>query len=166
MAALARCCTLDVERAAKSLQHAKRPRIHTFIATSDIHLKYKLKKTQDQAFQDYDRFLTNWGVRRDLALEPTTAAVTVMRRTNPQLPRPFRTPLVPLIPILSVAASIWLMLNLQAVTWLRFVIWMAAGLVVYGLYSYRHSTLRRGGGRRPPTEQRPAGAKRPAGAQG
>ena len=92
--------------------------------------------------------------------------VPVLRRTRPELQRPFRTPLVPLIPILSVAASIWLMLNLQAVTWLRFVIWMAAGLVVYGLYSYRHSTLRRGGGRRPPTEQRPAGAKRPAGAQG
>ncbi len=44
VAALARCCTLDVERAAKSLAHAKRPRIHTFIATSEIHLKYKLKK--------------------------------------------------------------------------------------------------------------------------
>src|SRR5262245_3061153 len=39
VAALARCCTLDVERAAKSLHFAKRPRIHTFIATSDIHLR-------------------------------------------------------------------------------------------------------------------------------
>src|ERR1700760_4820826 len=48
VAALARCCTLDVERAAKSLAHARRPRIHTFMATSPIHLKYKLKKTQDQ----------------------------------------------------------------------------------------------------------------------
>ena len=46
VAALARCCTCDVERAAKSLEHARRPRIHTFIATSDIHLKYKLKKSQ------------------------------------------------------------------------------------------------------------------------
>ena len=45
VAALARCCTLDVERAARALAHARRPRIHTFIATSDIHLKYKLKKT-------------------------------------------------------------------------------------------------------------------------
>jgi len=44
VAALARCCTLDVERAAKSLAHAKWPRIHTFIATSEIHLKYKLKE--------------------------------------------------------------------------------------------------------------------------
>jgi 2-isopropylmalate synthase len=52
VAALARCCTLDVERAAKSLAHAKRPRIHTFIATSDIHLKYKLKKSQQQVLDD------------------------------------------------------------------------------------------------------------------
>src|ERR1700727_4073988 len=44
VAALARCATGDVERAARSLEAAKRPRIHTFIATSDIHLKYKLKK--------------------------------------------------------------------------------------------------------------------------
>src|ERR1700677_1129776 len=52
VAALARCCTLDVERAAKSLTHAKRPRIHTFIATSDIHLKYKLKKSRQQVLDD------------------------------------------------------------------------------------------------------------------
>ena len=52
VAALARCCTLDVERAAKSLAHAKRPRIHTFIATSDIHLQYKLKRTREQVLED------------------------------------------------------------------------------------------------------------------
>src|SRR3982751_2198236 len=52
VAALARCCTGDVERAAKALEHAKRPRIHTFIATSDIHLKFKLKKTQQQVLDD------------------------------------------------------------------------------------------------------------------
>jgi 2-isopropylmalate synthase len=40
VAALARACRLDVERAAESLRNARRPRIHTFIATSDIHLKY------------------------------------------------------------------------------------------------------------------------------
>src|SRR5690242_3788371 len=48
VAALARCCTLDVQRAAAALAHARRPRIHTFIATSDIHLKFKLKKSQQQ----------------------------------------------------------------------------------------------------------------------
>ncbi|MDQ2710853.1 MAG: 2-isopropylmalate synthase [Acidobacteriota bacterium] len=48
VAALARACTLDVERAAKALEPAKRPRIHTFIATSDIHLKYKLRKSRQE----------------------------------------------------------------------------------------------------------------------
>ncbi|HWB98005.1 MAG TPA: 2-isopropylmalate synthase [Bryobacteraceae bacterium] len=52
VAALARCCTGDIERAAQSLRHAKRPRIHTFIATSEIHLKYKLKKSQQQVLEE------------------------------------------------------------------------------------------------------------------
>src|SRR3984885_8302195 len=52
VAALARACTTDVERAAQSLKHARRPRIHTFIATSDIHLKYKLKKSREQVLEE------------------------------------------------------------------------------------------------------------------
>ncbi len=52
VAALARCTRGDVERAAASLKHAKRPRIHTFLATSDIHLKYKLKKSRQQVLDD------------------------------------------------------------------------------------------------------------------
>lgn len=52
VAALARSCTLDVERAARSLEKCKRPRIHTFIATSDLHLRYKLKKTRAQVLDD------------------------------------------------------------------------------------------------------------------
>jgi 2-isopropylmalate synthase len=52
VAALARSTRLDVERAAASLEKARRPRIHTFIATSDIHLKYKLKKSRQQVLDD------------------------------------------------------------------------------------------------------------------
>ncbi len=52
VAALARACTLDVERAARALDKARRPRIHTFIATSEIHLKYKLKKSQQQILEE------------------------------------------------------------------------------------------------------------------
>jgi 2-isopropylmalate synthase len=52
VAALARANTPDIERAAASLKHAKRPRIHTFIATSDIHLKYKLKKSRQQVLDE------------------------------------------------------------------------------------------------------------------
>src|SRR5271166_1750536 len=52
VAALARACTTDVERAAAALKHARRPRIHTFIATSDIHLKYKFNKSQAQVLDE------------------------------------------------------------------------------------------------------------------
>ena len=52
VAALARACTLDIERAARALEHARRPRIHTFIATSDIHLKYKLRKSREQVLAE------------------------------------------------------------------------------------------------------------------
>jgi APA family basic amino acid/polyamine antiporter len=77
--------------------------------------------------------------------------VVVLRRTRPDLPRPFRTPLVPLVPILSVMASLWLMLNLASTTWIRFGVWMAVGLVVYFLYSRRHSRLAREPSSGPPT---------------
>ena len=52
VAGLARCTTLDIERAGRALRHAKRPRIHTFIATSEIHLKYKLKRSRQQVLDD------------------------------------------------------------------------------------------------------------------
>jgi 2-isopropylmalate synthase len=52
VAALARACKLDIDRAAGALKHAKKPRIHTFIATSDIHLKYKLRKTREQVLEE------------------------------------------------------------------------------------------------------------------
>src|SRR6202453_34999 len=52
VAALARCTRLDVERAAETLTKARRPRIHTFLATSDIHLKYKLRKSRQQVLDE------------------------------------------------------------------------------------------------------------------
>jgi APA family basic amino acid/polyamine antiporter len=67
--------------------------------------------------------------------------VIVLRRTRPDLPRAFRCPGVPWVPILSVLASVYLMLNLPALTWERFVIWMVIGLVVYYLYGRTHSRL-------------------------
>jgi 2-isopropylmalate synthase len=51
VAALARACALDIEKAARALEHARRPRIHTFIATSDIHLKHKLHKNREQVLE-------------------------------------------------------------------------------------------------------------------
>jgi APA family basic amino acid/polyamine antiporter len=67
--------------------------------------------------------------------------VLVLRRTRPDLPRAFRVPGVPWLPILSVLASGYLMLNLSAVTWERFAIWMLIGLVFYAIYGRRRSRL-------------------------
>ncbi|WP_151480282.1 amino acid permease [Streptomyces albicerus] len=69
--------------------------------------------------------------------------VITLRRTRPELHRSFRTPLVPFLPIVSVLASLWLMLNLPAETWVRFGIWMAIGFFVYFLYGRSHSRLGR-----------------------
>ncbi len=70
--------------------------------------------------------------------------VLVLRRTRPDLPRAFRVPWVPLVPALSVAACLWLMVNLSVETWLRFGIWMVIGVVLYFAYGRRHSRLGRG----------------------
>ncbi|MCD7442964.1 amino acid permease [Streptomyces lincolnensis] len=69
--------------------------------------------------------------------------VIILRKSRPDLHRSFRTPWVPFIPILSVAASLWLMLNLPAETWLRFALWMALGFIVYFVYGRSHSRLGR-----------------------
>ncbi|MFJ4620161.1 amino acid permease [Streptomyces sp. NPDC088812] len=69
--------------------------------------------------------------------------VIVLRRTRPDLHRAFRTPWVPVLPVLSVVASLWLMLNLPAETWVRFAVWMVIGILVYFLYGRSHSRLGR-----------------------
>jgi APA family basic amino acid/polyamine antiporter len=70
-----------------------------------------------------------------------SAGVIVLRRTRPDLDRGFKAPLVPWLPVASIIACLWLMLNLTALTWIRFLIWMAIGVVVYFLYGRRHSVL-------------------------
>ncbi|MCB0931306.1 MAG: amino acid permease [Mycobacterium sp.] len=70
-----------------------------------------------------------------------SAGVIVLRRTRPDLQRGFRAPFVPVLPVLSIIACLWLMLNLTGLTWIRFAIWMLVGIVVYALYGYRHSVL-------------------------
>ncbi|MGQ0701480.1 MAG: amino acid permease [Panacagrimonas sp.] len=69
------------------------------------------------------------------------ASVMVMRRTRPDMPRPFRVPLVPLVPILGMAFCGWLMLSLPKITWMAFAVWLAVGLAIYFLYSRGHSSM-------------------------
>ncbi len=73
-----------------------------------------------------------------------SAGVVVLRRTRPDLPRGFRTPLVPLVPLLAILSCLWLMLNLSVGTWIRFLVWLAIGLVIYFGYGARKSRLRQG----------------------
>ena len=70
--------------------------------------------------------------------------VMVLRRTQPNLRRAFRTPFVPVVPILAILFCLYLMVSLPVYTWVRFVVWMVLGLVVYFLYSVRNSRLARG----------------------
>ncbi|GAA3178284.1 amino acid permease [Blastococcus jejuensis] len=66
-------------------------------------------------------------------------AVIILRRTRPDLPRSFRVPWVPLLPVVSALACFYLMLNLPAETWLRFAVWMLLGVVLYFSYGRRRS---------------------------
>src|SRR5665647_562621 len=67
--------------------------------------------------------------------------ILVLRRKRPDLERPFRCPGVPVVPILAILTSFYLMLNLPAATWIRFAVWMVIGLAIYFLYGARHSRL-------------------------
>jgi APA family basic amino acid/polyamine antiporter len=65
--------------------------------------------------------------------------VIILRRTRPDLPRSFRVPWVPVLPIVSALACLYLMLNLPGETWLRFLAWMVIGVAIYFVYGRRHS---------------------------
>jgi APA family basic amino acid/polyamine antiporter len=70
--------------------------------------------------------------------------VVVLRRSAPERKRPFRVPFVPLFPAIGAVLCFILMLSLPVLTWLRFFVWLAIGLIIYFLYGRRHSNLRSG----------------------
>ena len=77
-----------------------------------------------------------------MAFVIVSVGIIVLRRTRPDLPRPFRMPWVPVLPLLSAAVSLILMLGLPRATWERLIIWMAIGVALYFAYGRRHSRLR------------------------
>ena len=77
-----------------------------------------------------------------MAFVIVSLGVIVLRRTRPDLPRPFRMPMVPLLPILSALVALFLMAGLPWATWERLILWMALGVGVYVVYGYRRSRLR------------------------
>ncbi len=83
--------------------------------------------------------LTNIGTL--FAFVVVCASVLIMRRTNPNAERPFRCPWVPLVPLLGIGSCLLLMFSLPAANWYRLGAWLLLGLVIYFLYSRRHSVL-------------------------
>ena len=83
--------------------------------------------------------LTNIGIL--LAFVVVCVAVIVLRYKQPDLPRTFKTPGMPVVPIIGVIFSIWLITFLTPETWLRFAVWFVIGLVIYFAYSKRNSVM-------------------------
>jgi APA family basic amino acid/polyamine antiporter len=87
--------------------------------------------------------LTNIGTLSAFAI--VCIGVLVLRRTDPDRPRPFRVPALPLVSIVGAAACIYVMFGLPRHAWERFGIWLAIGLVIYFAYGFSRSRLRRVG---------------------
>jgi APA family basic amino acid/polyamine antiporter len=92
-------------------------------------------------FWDIDTFAELSNIGTLFAFIVVSAAVIVLRKKQPDRPRGFRTPLVPLVPILSIACCVLLMAGLPLLTWIRFFVWLVIGLVVYVVFGSKHSTL-------------------------
>ena len=79
-----------------------------------------------------------------LAFVIVSAGVWIMRVRRPDVPRPFKTPWVPFVPIMGMVISFALMLGLNYLTWIRLIVWLAIGMVIYFTYSIKHSKVQRG----------------------
>jgi len=76
-----------------------------------------------------------------LAFVIVSAGIIMLRRTSPDIPRPFRTPLVPLVPILAILICGYMMISLPSDTWIRLIVWLAIGFLIYFLYGKAHSRV-------------------------
>ena len=79
-----------------------------------------------------------------LAFVIVSAGVWIMRKRRPDLHRPFKTPWVPFVPIMGMVVSFGLMVGLNPLTWVRLLVWLAIGMVIYFTYSVKHSKVQRG----------------------
>jgi basic amino acid/polyamine antiporter, APA family len=76
-----------------------------------------------------------------LAFVIVSAGIIILRRTSPDIPRPFRTPLVPLVPILAILICGYMMVSLPGDTWIRLLVWLLIGFLIYFLYGKAHSRV-------------------------
>jgi APA family basic amino acid/polyamine antiporter len=94
------------------------------------------------AFANIDEVVNLTNIGTLFAFILVSAGIIILRKTDKDRPRPFRTPLVPWVPLASIVTCGFLMFQLPGITWLRFVVWLAIGLVLYFSYGFRHSRLR------------------------
>jgi APA family basic amino acid/polyamine antiporter len=95
------------------------------------------------ALLDVDRLsqLVNMGTL--LAFSIVSAGVWILRVRQPDLPRPFKTPFVPAVPILGILSAFYLMFNLPLLTWEVVIVWLVIGLAIYFSYSQKHSLVQK-----------------------
>jgi basic amino acid/polyamine antiporter, APA family len=90
---------------------------------------------------DIDTFAELSNIGTLFAFIVVSAGVIVLRKKQPERPRSFKVPLVPLVPLLSIGCCLLLMMGLPLMTWIRFVVWLMIGLLIYMVFGRHHSTL-------------------------
>jgi APA family basic amino acid/polyamine antiporter len=95
------------------------------------------------AFLPIDALLHMANIGTLFAFAIVCAAVLIMRKTNPNAERPFRCPLVPVVPVAGIVCCLVLMMSLPAANWLRLIVWLGIGMLIYFAYSRHHSVIRR-----------------------
>jgi APA family basic amino acid/polyamine antiporter len=98
------------------------------------------------AFANIDEVVNLTNIGTLFAFVLVSAGIIVLRIKEPGRARPFKTPLVPWVPLASIATCVYLMIALPWVTWVRFAVWLAIGLILYFSYGFKHSGLRRRSG--------------------
>ncbi len=93
------------------------------------------------AFLPIDKLSQLVNIGTLLAFTIVSAGVWILRVRHPNMERPFKTPLVPLVPFLGIVSALYLMSRLSAVTWIVMLVWLALGLVIYFGYSIKHSKV-------------------------
>lgn len=119
---------------------------------SDIHPKWKTPWRSNLIFMAFIGFFAGFfpisklghmtSIGTLLAFIIVCAGVLILRYTQPNVPRPYKVPFVPYFPILGILVCLSMMSSLDNETWLRLVVWLAIGLVIYFTYSCYHSKLR------------------------
>jgi basic amino acid/polyamine antiporter, APA family len=94
------------------------------------------------AFANIDEVVNLTNIGTLFAFVIVSAGVLILHYKEPNRVRPFRTPWMPFTPLLAMGFCVYLMIQLPLVTWVRFAVWLAIGLVLYFAYGFRHSKLR------------------------